>query len=101
MSEDKAKETTPKKPAADRAVKVMYLGPSIISPVPLTHRSVFTGGRPEFLCGLEKKVRDGLEACFVPLPEAGPALRELEGQKDAGKITIAYKAVESLLRGDK
>lgn len=98
MSEDKLKETAPKKQTAGQTVKVMYLGPSIISPVPLSHRSVFSGGLPEFLRRLDKKDRELLEACFMPLADAGAALRELEGQNDPGKISAAYKAIQSMAR---
>ena len=56
----------------------MYIGPTLRSPVPLTHRGVFSGGIPAFARALTGKDAE-LAGCFVPLAEAGKALRELEG----------------------
>ena len=58
--------------------QLMYIGPTLRSPVPLTHRGVFSGGIPAFARALTGKDAE-LAGCFVPLAEAGKALRELEG----------------------
>ena len=71
----------------------MYLGPTLISPVPLTHRSVFSGGTPEFARELLQKDPE-LTACFVPLKEAGKGMRELEGALPAGELTRHYIGVQ-------
>lgn len=71
----------------------IYLGPSLVSPVPLTHRAVFSGGLPDFAQGLLKTDAD-LAACFVPLQNAGRALRELEGMLPAGDLTRHYTTLK-------
>lgn len=88
MAKDKS-ET----PEAVQSERLMYLGPSLASPVPLTHRSVFSGGLPAFARELLKNDKE-LAACFVPLKDAGKALRELEGALPAGEITRNYTSVQ-------
>ncbi len=77
----------------------MYVGPTLIDPVPLAHRSVFTGGIPKFAKALTDKDAD-LKGCFVPLAEAGKALRELEGYPGTkpGDYTRRYKSVQKTYR---
>jgi hypothetical protein len=55
----------------------MYIGPTLRKPVPLAHRTVFSGGVPAFAGNMTGKDAD-LAGCFLPLAEAGKALRELE-----------------------
>jgi hypothetical protein len=57
---------------------LMYIGPTILHPVLLSSRSVYMGGIPVVARKLAEKDKD-LAGCFVPLAEAGKALRELEG----------------------
>ena len=57
---------------------LMYVGPTLRNPVPLTHRGLFSGGLPQFVRAIADKDAD-LAACFVPVAEAGKVLRELEG----------------------
>jgi hypothetical protein len=73
---------------------LMYIGPTLRTPVPLTHRSVFSGGIPAFAKDLTGKDND-LAGCFVPLAEAGKALRELEGYPGtvAGEHSRRFAAV--------
>ena len=89
MSDDKV---TSKVKADEPKRKVdsmyMYLGPTIFNPVPLVHRAVFKGGPPKFLLKLPKPERDALEDCCLPLPEAGQALRELEGGQGKMPVTM-------------
>jgi hypothetical protein len=56
----------------------MYVGPTLRKPVLLQHRGVYSGGVPQFARALADKDAE-LAACFVPMAEAGKALRELEG----------------------
>lgn len=77
--------------------QLMYIGPTIIKPVLLTHRGVFTG-RPAAVDKLDKELRTALSACFVPLSEAAAALRELEGAREAGQAVKNYKAAERVIR---
>ena len=99
MSKDKP---TPEPPAATLSAmeKLMYIGPTIIKPVPLAHRSVFTG-LPVFLEKQSKEIKGVLADCFLPLPQAAAALRELEGTKPAGQVTEKYKRAQNLLRSEK
>jgi hypothetical protein len=57
---------------------LMYVGPTLRSPVLLQHRGVFSGGVPLFVRSLTDKDAE-LAACFVPVAESGRVLRELEG----------------------
>ena len=78
----------------------MYIGPTLIKPVPLAHSSVFTG-LPAFLEKQSGEVQGVLVDCFLPLNQAAAALRELEGTKPAGRITENYKKAQRLLRSEK
>ena len=80
-------------PTTEQAEKLMYLGPTLVSPLPLTHRSVFSGGLPAFAREQLKSDKE-LAACFIPLKDAGKALRELEGALPAGEITRNYTSVQ-------
>lgn len=55
----------------------MYVGPSLSTPTHLQHRVVFSGGLPANIQKLVEKDEE-LAACFLPLSEAGKALRELD-----------------------
>jgi|GEM_PF-3514959 len=77
----------------ERPAALMYLGPTILSPVPLIHRSVYSGGLPEYALELLNNDRV-LADCFVPLKEAGKVLRELEGALPAGEATNRYVSVQ-------
>lgn len=101
MSKDKSTPEMPVETSAVNPEKLMYIGPTILKPVPLSHRSVFSGGRPAFLQKQPKEVQDMLNGCFVPLNQAAAALRELEGAKPAGQITEKYKKAQRLMRSVK
>lgn len=73
--------------------RLMYVGPSLLSPVPLSFRSVFTDGIPKFALDLAGKDPD-LAACFVPLKEAGAILRELEKALPAGEASRCFVRVQ-------
>lgn len=93
-------KTTSSGAAGTAAVKqLMYIGPNIINPIPLSHRSVYLGGIPGFAQELTKKDAE-LAGCFVPLSEAGKALRELEGYPGTkpGEHTSRYKSVQKRYR---
>ena len=74
--------------------QVMYIGPTLLSPVLLAHRCVYLGGIPAPACKLVNQDQD-LARCFVPLSEAGKALRELEGYPgaQASEISRCYCSV--------
>ncbi|UQZ90694.1 hypothetical protein C4J81_16385 [Deltaproteobacteria bacterium Smac51] len=79
--------------------KVMYIGPNLIKPIPLTHRSVFVGLPESRINMLENKQQQAaVRKCFVGLKEAGAALRELEGVLPVGNYTAAYKQAQSLFK---
>ena len=75
--------------------QVMYIGPTLLRPVLLSHRSVYRGGLPQTARQLADKDAD-LAGCFVPLNEAGKALRELEGYpgSEAGEHSRRYLSVK-------
>lgn len=100
MSKDKPTPESPAETIAVKAEKLMYIGPTIIKPVPLAHRSVFTG-LPVFLEKQSKEVQGALADCFIPLGQAAAAMRELEGTKPAGPVTEKYKKAQRLLRSEK
>ena len=79
--------------------KVMYIGPSILDPILLSHRGVYIG-MPD-LSKIPQEKRAALEACFVPLGQSAAALRELEGLVKAGTVTEKYKKAQSLMRSVK
>lgn len=84
--------------ATDASLRqLMYIGPTIITPLLLTHRGVFTG-RPAAVNNLDKELGTALGACFVPISEAAAALRELEGAREAGQAIKNYKAAERVIR---
>lgn len=100
MSKEKAAAEIPAEPRAAELQKLMYIGPTTINPVPLSHRSVFTG-LPVFLEKQPREVRGPLADCFIPLTQAAAALRELEGLIAPGPITEKYKKAQATLRGTK
>lgn len=57
--------------------QLMYIGPTVSTPTHLQHRAVFLGGLPADIKKLVEKDEE-LAACFLALPEAGKALRELD-----------------------
>lgn len=79
--------------------QLMYIGPNMLDPIPLSHRSVYLDGIPVYASKLAQKDAD-LQGCFVPLSEAGKALRELEGYPGftAGEHTRRYQSVEKRYR---
>lgn len=81
------------------ARRLVYIGPNLIDPVPLSHRSVYVGGIPVFAQALAQKDAD-LAGCFVPLAEAGKAFRELEGYPgtNPGEHTKRYQSVQARYR---
>ncbi|MDR2573267.1 MAG: hypothetical protein LBC94_02790 [Desulfovibrio sp.] len=87
------KETAPGVTPATPA-QVMYIGPSLLRPVFLQHKSVYADGVPLAAKQLAEKDAD-LAGCFAPLSEAGKALRELEGYPGtvAGEHTRRFLAV--------
>jgi len=92
---------TPESPAkTSKPEKLMYIGPSILDPIPLAHRSVYSG-LPELLKSLPPETQAAIKDCFLSLGQAGAALRELEGVKPAGQITTHYKKAQGLMRGKK
>lgn len=74
--------------------QLMYVGPTMLRPVQLSHRRVYVGGIPGFALALTRSDPE-LAACFIPLKDAGKALRELEGHpaSTAGEITARYRKV--------
>lgn len=93
-------DIAPAAPAsAAAAAQLVYIGPNIIDPVPLSHRSVYVGGIPDFAQALAKNDAD-LAGCFVSLAEAGKALRELEGYPGTspGEHTRRYQSVQKRYR---
>lgn len=80
--------------------KLMYIGPTTIKTVPLTHRSIFTG-LPTFLEKQPAEIKGVLADCFVPLNQAAAALRELEWGTANGPVIAKYKKAQSLLRSAK
>ena len=97
MSKDKTVPEASAGTPAGQTEKLMYIGPSILSPIMLSHRSVYSA-LPHFLKNQTKEVRDTLGACFVPLSQAAAALRELEGTKEASLVTSNYKTAQRLMR---
>lgn len=96
MSKDKNQpETSAEQQAAVK--QLMYVGPTLIQPILLTHRSVFNG-RPAHLAKQAKELRDVLGPCFVPVNEAAAVLRELEGAREPGQATKNYKSAERVIR---
>lgn len=75
--------------------KLMYVGPTILDPILLSHRSVFNS-KPATLKKLPKETQEALDDCFVPLSQAAAALRELEGGRPAGQVTAKYKTAQRL-----
>ena len=77
-----------------QTLPVMYVGPSLSTPFPLSKGDVFSGGLPTLL---QKAVREDadLAALFLPIKEAGRALREIE--RGAGdlvhKLAVHAKTV--------
>ncbi len=100
MSKEKAAAEAPPEALPAKTEKLMYIGPTIINPVPLTHRSVFCG-LPLFLEKQPREIKEALADCFVPLNKAAAALRELEGGKAPGPITEKFKKAQRLLRSAK
>lgn len=94
-----AKNTDPGAAVTAAPEQLMYIGPTIIDPIPLSHHSVYRGGIPVFASELVKKDAD-LKGCFVPLSEAGKALREMEGYPGtaAGEHTRRYLSVQKRYR---
>lgn len=81
--------------------QLMYIGPNITNPILLRHKSVYLGLPGNVIARLPERLRGVVTTLFKPLGEAGPALRELEGQRDATEITANYKEAERLVRGVK
>lgn len=100
MSKDKSTPESPVETISVKTEKLMYIGPTIIKPVPLAQGGVFTT-RPVFLEKQPKEIQSALADCFIPLSQAAAALRELEGTKPAGQIIEKYKKAERLLRREK
>ena len=75
--------------------QAMYIGPTLLRPVLLSHRGVYSGELPQSVKQLAAKDPD-LAGCFVPLAEAGKALRELEGYPGAlaGEHSRRYLSVK-------
>ena len=94
-----AKATTSGAAETAAVEQLMYIGPNLIDPVPLSHRSVYVGGIPKFAQELTNKDAD-LKGCFVALTEAGKALRELEGYPGTtpGEVTRRYQSVQKRYR---
>lgn len=95
-----ATKTTSADVAGTAAVEqLMYIGPNLIDPIPLSHRSVYLGGIPTFAQSLADKDAD-LKGCFVTFSEAGKALRELEGYPGTtpGEHTRRYQSVQKRYR---
>lgn len=92
-------KTTQADGGSTTAVQLMYLGPNLIDPIPLSHRSVYMGGIPAFAQDFVQKDAD-LAGCFVPLADAGKALRELEGYPGTtpGEHTRRYQSVQQRYR---
>jgi hypothetical protein len=87
--------TAPATPtAAAPSALLMYIGPTLTKDVYLRHRSVFSGGVPASARALAEKDPE-LAGCFVPLAEAGKALRELEGYPGTvpGAVTRHFNSV--------
>lgn len=83
--------------------QLMYIGPTMLRPALLQHRSVYTGGVPRHARQLASGDPD-LAGCFLPLSEAGKALRELEGYPGtvAGDHTRRFLSVRKrYLEGSK
>lgn len=99
MTKEKSLSETPVE-SSDRSEKLMYVGPTILDPVPLAHRSVFSS-LPVMLRKQSREIQTALGDCFIPLSQAAAALRELEGAKAAGRITEKYKTAQRLLRSVK
>ena len=70
-------KNTDKTPAAPATAALMYVGPTTRSPMPLQRGSVFANGLPPLVKAQTDKDAD-LAALFLPLKEAGQALRQLE-----------------------
>lgn len=85
--------------ATAAAQQLVYIGPNLIDPVPLSHRSVYVGGIPAFAQALAERDAD-LAGCFVSLSEAGKAIRELEGYPGTspGEHTRRYQSVQKRYR---
>lgn len=82
--------------------RYMFLGPKVTDPVLLRHKSVYIGLPEKALASIkDEELRLAARACFVPMDEAGAALRELEGQRPPAQYTANYKALERLIGGKK
>ena len=79
-------------PSGQAPVQLMYIGPTLLHPVLLTHRSVYMGGIPKIV---SKQGDKDLAGCFVSLADAGKALRELEGYPGTkpGEFTRSHLSV--------
>ncbi len=100
MSKEKAAAEAPPEALPAKTEKLMYIGPTIINPVLLSHRSVFNG-LPVFLERQSREIKSALADCFVPLSQSAAALRELEGGLTPGPITEKFKRAQRLLRSAK
>ncbi len=89
-------EKTPEVKTPAKKEKYMYLGPNIINPVFLSHRTIFSG-YPESLSRLTKTLANAVKDLFVPLASAGKALAELKGDAPVGDLTRDYKKLQKLL----
>jgi hypothetical protein len=80
--------------ASAGAEPLLYVGPTLRKPVHLQHRSVYSGGVPWFARALAARDAE-LAACFLPLAEAGKALRELEAYPGTipGAVSRHYNSV--------
>lgn len=101
MSKEKSAPEAAVDASSVKVEKFMYIGPTVLSPIPLVHRCVYSGQLPPTLARLDKELREGLSDCFVPLGQAAAALRELEGSKAAGPVTEKYKKAQRLIRSVK
>lgn len=75
---------------------LMYVGPQIRNPVPLQCGAVYPNGLPALLQKAVKGNAD-LAALFLPLKEAGAALRDLESGR--GQLVKHAKAVTAQSAG--
>ena len=86
-------ESTPapeKREKAATPLALMYVGPALRRPIPLQRGTVFHNGLPLAI----KQATDAspdLAALFVPLKEAGKAMREMESGR--GELVKRAKAV--------
>lgn len=85
------KKTRPPAPStAQPAPAVMYVGPDIKHPFPVATGTVFRGGLPAVL-KTETSRNPDLAALFLPLKDAGKAMRQMEAGE--GELMKQARAV--------